>query len=240
MKSFIAAAAVLLSGFALLTEAHISFRYPCPRRGPYSECPQPSSADWNLIDYNIRSPLGTHDQIVSPMCKWPSSFDGVRPVLQAGKITNATLDIGAYHKGGSCQFTLSYDNGTTWVVFHDQLLTCLADASNLSTYNLPFTIPAGAPSGPAILNLIWNNNEGNREFYSSCADVVIQGTNGGSISGLAPLIANYGPSSPFIQEQSLANGDYGQAYFAARKPITVTAPSQTGSKRRRSLYRIRN
>ncbi|KAF8924182.1 hypothetical protein EDD21DRAFT_358859, partial [Dissophora ornata] len=100
MKSFIAAAAILLSGFALLTEAHISFRYPCPRRGAYSECPQPASGDWSLIDYDIRSPLGTHDAIVSPMCKWPSSFAGVRPVFQAGQTVNATMDIGAFHLGG--------------------------------------------------------------------------------------------------------------------------------------------
>ncbi|KAF8938293.1 hypothetical protein EDD21DRAFT_352570, partial [Dissophora ornata] len=114
----------------------------------------------------------------------------------------------------------------------DKLLTCLADASNGITYTLPFTLPATAPSGPAILNLIWNNNEGNRELYSSCSDIVIQGTNGGSLSGVAPLIANYGPSSPFIQEMALANGNYGQAYFAARTPITVTVPKQTASKRR--------
>ncbi|KAI1314836.1 hypothetical protein EDD11_001661 [Mortierella claussenii] len=232
MKSFAAAAAIILSGFALLTEAHISFRYPCPRRGPYSECPQPSSDEWNSIDYNIRSPLGTHGNIVSPMCKWPTSFAGARPVFQAGKTINATIDIGAYHKGGSCQFTLSYDNGKTWVVFQDKLLTCLADASNGITYSQSITIPDSAPSGPAILNLIWNNNEGNREMYSSCADVVIQGTNGGSLSGVAPLIANYGPNSPFIEEMALANGNYGQAYFAARKPVTVTVPKQTATKKR--------
>ncbi|KAG0237774.1 hypothetical protein B0O80DRAFT_487266 [Mortierella sp. GBAus27b] len=234
MKSFFAAASVLLAGFALVAEAHISFRTPCPRRGPYSECPQ---GDWNLIDYNIRSPLGTHGSITNPICKWPSSFPGVRPVYTAGQTVNATMDIGAYHRGGSCQWALSYDNGKTWVVFQDKLLTCMADASNGIQYSLPFTIPASAPSGPAILNLFWNNNEGNRELYSSCADVVIQGTNGGTFSGLAPLIANYGPDSPFIQEQALANGDYGQAYFAARKPITVTVPKQSSSKRR-SLNRL--
>lgn len=69
----------------------------------------------------------------------------------------------------------------------------MADASNGVTYKMPFKIPAGAPSGKAILNLIWNNNEGNREMYSSCSDVVISGSNGGSLSGVAPLIANYGP-----------------------------------------------
>lgn len=70
MKSFIAAASILLSGFALLAEAHISFRNPCPRRGPYSECPQ---GDWSLIDYNIRSPVGTH------VCPIPISPLGLAP-----------------------------------------------------------------------------------------------------------------------------------------------------------------
>ncbi|KAK3827674.1 MAG: hypothetical protein J3Q66DRAFT_408721 [Benniella sp.] len=229
MKSILAAASILLSGFALLSEAHISFRYPCPRRGPYAECPQ---GPWDQIDYNIRSPVGTHGAINNPICKWSSSFPGVRPVFTAGQTVNANMDIGAYHKGGSCQWALSYDNGQTWVVFQDKLKTCMADASNGVSYTLPFTIPANAPSGPAILNLFWNNNEGNRELYSSCADVVIQGTNGGTLSGVVPLIANYGPNSPLIKELVLSGGDYGQAYFAARKPITITVPRQSSAKRR--------
>ncbi|KAF9151578.1 hypothetical protein BG015_006498 [Linnemannia schmuckeri] len=233
MKSFLATAFVLLSGFTLLADAHISFRYPCPRRAAYSECPQPGPGQWEMVDYDIRSPIGTHGNIVSPMCKHSSSFAGTRPVFSAGQTYQATMDIGAYHKGGSCQWTLSYDNGATWVVIQDNLKTCMADASNGVQYKMPFKIPAGAPSGKAILNLIWNNNEGNRELYSSCADVVISGTNGGSLSGVAPLIANYGPNSPFIQEQALANGNYGQAYFAARKPITVTVPATAA---KRSLF----
>ncbi|KAG0318114.1 hypothetical protein BGZ99_005862 [Dissophora globulifera] len=235
MKSFITAASILLSGFALLTEAHVSFRYPCPRRGPYAECPQ---GDWSLIDYNIRSPLGTHDAIASPMPKWPSSFDGVRPTFQAGQTVSATIDVGAHHLGGSCQWSLSYDNGVTWVVIQDKLLTCMADAVDGSAYSLPFKIPANAPSGNVIVNLMWNNNSGNREFYSTVADIIIQGTNGGTLSGVAPLIANYGPSSPFIQELALANGDYGQALFAARKPITITVPKKALAKRQSKTNRL--
>jgi hypothetical protein len=116
----------------------------------------------------------------------------------------------------------------------------MSDAGNSVQYTLPFTLPSNAPSGPAILNLIWNNNEGNREIYSSCADIVIQGTNGGSLSGVAPLIANYGPNSPFIQEQSLANGNWGEALFAARKPITVTVPKQSSTLKRSLRTRILN
>ncbi|KAF9907695.1 hypothetical protein BX616_000356 [Lobosporangium transversale] len=233
MKSIFASIAIVLSGFAVLSEAHISFRYPCPRRGPYSECPRPGPNEWNLVDYDIRTPLGTYGSIVYPMCKWSSSFAGTRPIFQAGQTVNTVIDIGAYHKGGSCQFALSYDNGSTWVVFQDKLATCMADASNGQQYQLPITIPASAPSGNAVLNLIWNNNEGNRELYSSCADIVIQGTNGGSLSGVAPLIANYGPNSVFLPELALAKGDYGKKHFDARKPITVTVPRQTAITKRR-------
>lgn len=59
MKSIFASAAVLFSALAVMTEAHVSFRFPCPRRGPYWECPQPGPNDWNLVDYDIRSPMGT-------------------------------------------------------------------------------------------------------------------------------------------------------------------------------------
>ncbi|KAF9195408.1 hypothetical protein BGZ50_004579 [Haplosporangium sp. Z 11] len=232
MKSILASAAVLFSGFALMADAHISFRTPCPRRGAYSECPQPGPNEWNLVDYNIRSPIGTHGGINNPMCKWPSSFAGSRPVYKAGETVQAKMDIGAYHKGGSCQWALSYNNGATWVVIQDKFRTCMSDASNGVTYTLPFTIPSNAPSGNAVLNLIWNNNEGNRELYSSCADVVIQGTNGGSLSGVEPLLANYGPSSPLIPEISSSSGNWGEAYFKARKHITVTVPPQSQSKRR--------
>ncbi|KAG0050046.1 hypothetical protein BGZ83_005167 [Gryganskiella cystojenkinii] len=239
MKSFITTASVLLLAglFTVTTEAHISFRYPCPRRGSYAECPPPPAGGWDLVDYNIRSPVATHTAIVNTIPKWPSSFPGTRPTLVAGTTIQSQIDVGAHHLGGSCQWALSYDNATTWVVFQTTLLTCLSNATDGSTFTLPFTLPANTPSGPALLNLFWNNNEGNRELYASTADVVIQGTNGGTFSGLAPLIANYGPSSPFIQEQALANGDYGQAYFAARQPITVTVPKVSSLKRRHWLSR---
>ncbi|KAF9175047.1 hypothetical protein BGX20_008604 [Mortierella sp. AD010] len=198
---FIATATLLaLSSVALLADAHISFRYPCPRLGPYSECPQPGDNQWDMVDYDVQSPLGTHDQITDPICKHSASFPGVRPVFQAGQTVSTKMDVDVNHNGGS------------------------APAS--STYTVPLTIPANAPSGPAVLNWIWNNNEGNRELYSSCADVVIQGTNGGSLSGVAPLFANYGPSSPLIPERSTYGGNWGKQYFDARPSITITVPAQ--------------
>ncbi|KAF8923868.1 hypothetical protein BGZ52_009059, partial [Haplosporangium bisporale] len=106
---------VALSTLALLAEAHISFRYPCPRYAPYSECPQPGDNQWDLVDYDVQSPLGTHDAISDPICKHPASFKGVRPVFTAGQTVQTKMDVDVNHNGGSCQWALSYDNGKTWV-----------------------------------------------------------------------------------------------------------------------------
>ncbi|KAF9311331.1 hypothetical protein BGZ91_006844, partial [Linnemannia elongata] len=94
-------------------------------------------------------------------------------------------------------------------VIQDQFRDCLAKAPAGSTYTVNVAIPANAPSGAAILNWIWNNNEGNRELYSSCADVVIQGTSG---------------------------GNWGKQYFDARKPITVTVPAQKLKRQTAPIY----
>ncbi|KAF9973579.1 hypothetical protein BGZ65_009182, partial [Modicella reniformis] len=105
--------------------------------------------------------------------------------------------------------------------------TTSANAPQGNTFTDPMTIPSNAPtSNKVILNWIWNNNEGNRELYSSCADIVIQGTSGGSLSGVAPLFANYGPGSPYIPERAVSGGEWGKKFFDARKPITVTVPAQ--------------
>ncbi|KAF9096102.1 hypothetical protein BGX27_001172, partial [Mortierella sp. AM989] len=82
-------------------------------------------------------------------------------------------------------------------------------------------IPSDAPSGKVTFMWLWNNAVGNRELYSNCADIEIKGTNGGKLTGVEPLIANYGPSSVYIGEFSSGQND-GREEFAKRKPITVT------------------
>ncbi|KAG0242565.1 hypothetical protein BGW41_003923 [Actinomortierella wolfii] len=223
MKTLTILAVAVASSFAMLSEAHISFRYPCPRRASFPECPKPSPPhDWSDIDYDANSPIGTHDRIAKPLPKHPDSFAGARPIFQAGSTVETTYAVGAVHKGGSCQWTLSYDNGKTQVVIKDWFRDCLREAKSGQTYAIPVKIPANAPSGPALFTWIWNNNEGNRELYASSADVVIQGSNSTSISGVAPALCNYGPASCFIAEEAVSGGNWGEAYFKARKPITIT------------------
>ncbi|KAF9160626.1 hypothetical protein DFQ26_005319 [Actinomortierella ambigua] len=226
MKNLTLLVLAAASSLVALTEAHISFRYPCPRRAPYDECPKPSGAhSWSDIDYDPRTPLGTHDRQNLPLPKWPDSFAGTRPVFTAGLTVNTTYDVGAVHKGGSCQWTLSYDGGKTHVVIQDFFRNCLRDAVSGRTSTLPVKIPANAPSGNAVLTWVWSNNEGNRELYASSADVVIRGANGGSLSGVKPALCNYGPASCYIGEESVSAGNWGEAHFKAREPITITVPA---------------
>ncbi|TKA36249.1 hypothetical protein B0A49_13667, partial [Cryomyces minteri] len=85
----------------------------------------------------------------------------------AGSTYNMTLAGSANHLGGSCQLSLSYDNGATFRVIKSMIGGCPLT----STYD--FTIPSFAPSGTALFAWTWQNFEGNREFYMNCAEVAI-------------------------------------------------------------------
>lgn len=71
------------------------------------------------------------------------------------------------HGGGSCQLSLSYDNGATFRVIKSMIGGCPLT----TTYD--FTIPSYTPAGNALLAWTWQNLEGNREYYMNCAEVSI-------------------------------------------------------------------
>ncbi|KAF9584250.1 hypothetical protein BGW38_007094, partial [Lunasporangiospora selenospora] len=61
---FAAAALAILS--AMTVEAHVAIEKPCPRSGPFSGC---SATVDGKVDYDITTPVGTHDSINRPLCK---------------------------------------------------------------------------------------------------------------------------------------------------------------------------
>ncbi|KAJ3344340.1 hypothetical protein HDU93_000130 [Gonapodya sp. JEL0774] len=201
---------------ATLARAHIEMANPPPRNSKWI----PSSLGVSNIDYDGTTPLGA----ARP---YPCQGKPKGPIVatyQAGTSVHVSLFGSATHDGGHCQFAVSYDSGSTFVVLLTVVRECLRASG--SEYNVP--IPAGAPSGDAVFAWTWINAVGNREYYMGCADVNIQGSAGGSISGPQLFVANIAPSSVVIPEFPGADGAKydGRNYLTARPTITVRAGQQ--------------
>ncbi|KAF9110328.1 hypothetical protein BGX27_006482, partial [Mortierella sp. AM989] len=110
----------------------------------------------------------------------------------------------------------------TWVVIKTIIRECLRNVSGGGKYTVPVQIPSDAPSGKVTFMWLWNNAIGNRELYSNCADIEIKGANGGKLTGVEPLIANYGADSLYLGEFGGNGQNDGREEFAKRKSITVT------------------
>ncbi|EME49904.1 hypothetical protein DOTSEDRAFT_121984, partial [Dothistroma septosporum NZE10] len=150
--------ALLLSARHVM--GHMEMSWPYPLHSKFD----PDNT-YDHIDYSITSPLDA-DGSNFP-CK---SYQNDRPIrtvatYTAGSTYNISLAGSATHGGGSCQISLSYDNGATFRVIKSMVGGCPLT----STYD--FEVPFYAPSGNALLAWTWQNREGNREFYMNCAEV---------------------------------------------------------------------
>lgn len=150
---------------AALAAAHMQMSYPPPFRSQYN--PYTTS-----IDYDMTNPLaasgsnypckGYHSLLNTPQGRSVATWS-------AGGTYNFSLVGSATHNGGSCQASLSYDQGRTWKVVHSYIGGCPL------TPTWPLTLPNDAPSGEALFAWSWFNQIGNREMYMNCAHVTIQG-----------------------------------------------------------------
>ncbi|KAF9960489.1 hypothetical protein BGZ72_006871 [Mortierella alpina] len=222
---------VALLCFTSFCDAHIGFLRPCARGSPRAGCPPVDIGQ--EIDYDLNAPIGSYGKIDRPLCRTivPSASRGT---YKAGESIKTTYNIGASHNGGHCQWALSYDGGKTWVVIKTVIRNCFRGAKNQASYSV--LIPEGAPSGKVVFMWLWNNASGVRELYSNCADIEIQGKVGGKLTGLVPLIANYGNESFPIPEFPTAKQDDKHEAFDKREEITIIGPKSrtTSAKRQRS------
>ncbi|KXX74451.1 hypothetical protein MMYC01_200458 [Madurella mycetomatis] len=140
---------------------------------------------------------------------FPFPCQGVFDVVAVTPITAGTTQLvnftgGAQHGGGSCQFSLTYENPppadkSKWKVIYTIIGGCPVSAEG----NLPVTgsdrdgradaahcgndsgtecirqfdipIPKDVPNGNATFAWTWFNKIGNREVYMNCAPVTITG-----------------------------------------------------------------
>ncbi|KAJ1898717.1 hypothetical protein LPJ66_002576 [Kickxella alabastrina] len=222
---------------ASLASAHVSVISPCPRYSPVGEnCPAlPPGQSLDTGDSGINTPLysATLGGTALPLCRHTTPFATPSATWTASKpVTIKFNPNAAIHSGGNCEFSISYDNGKTFAVIHQELRYCFLNSKPAGLTNTAqvlsytFNLPANLPSSDkAVFAWTWINASGNREFYMNCADVAIKGGSSSSYTGKQMTIANY-PGYPTIPE---FNGDYdtGMEYYDNAKNITVS-PSGGG------------
>ncbi|KAJ2799612.1 hypothetical protein H4R21_003486 [Coemansia helicoidea] len=225
------ASAVLSAALAGLAAAHISVISPCPRYSPIGEnCPAiPPGEVADTGDKAINGPISSVELGgTMPLCRHTTPFATPAAVWTAGQAVQIKFNpSAAIHSGGNCQFSISYDNGATFAVIHEELQYCFLGAKPSGLTNTPsilqytFNLPSDLPSSDkAVFAWTWVNASGNREFYMNCVDVAIKGGASKSYTGRKMVVANY-PGYPTIPE---FNGDYntGMEHYVGAPNVTVS------------------
>jgi LysM repeat protein len=135
------------------------------------------------VDFNMVAPLdegGSNFPCKGYHSDFGTPAGGSTKTYTAGQQASfKTAGVEAAHNGGSCQVSLSYDQGKTWKVIKSFIGNCVRSAGgNVFDANqeYSFTIPAEAKSGDALWAWTWFNQTGNREMYMNCAHITIQGS----------------------------------------------------------------
>jgi len=180
-----------LLGFIAPTLAHMEMSWPYPYRSKYDP-----KSNFATIDYSMTSPLAASGSNFPCKGYQDDTPQGTVYTFNTGQTYNITLAGSATHGGGSCQISLSYDNGTSFRVIKSMIGGC-----PLKT-NWDFSIPTYVPSGSAMLAWSWQNLIGNREFYMNCAPIVVAGGSLNQRRG-APTSLNQLPSIWVANLQSI-------------------------------------
>ncbi|KAF8470611.1 hypothetical protein BDZ91DRAFT_543935 [Kalaharituber pfeilii] len=174
--------ALLLSTFNLVA-GHARLREPKPLG--YGSTPALTGNGYNGplnydgSDFPCKGLIDVVD--MTPVAKWEAGNKAMFEIQpnDAGPGVEGHL---AAHSGGSCQISLSYDNGKSFKVLHSYIGGCPRDTplnSNIAGKNQTFTfdVPKEAKAGKVIAAWSWIARTGNRgEFYMNCASVTITGT----------------------------------------------------------------
>ncbi|KAL1406663.1 hypothetical protein Q8F55_008369 [Vanrija albida] len=160
------------SSLALPALAHMEMQYPPPFRSKFNPHTLSANIDWSMT--NPLEPDGSNYPCKGYNHVLGTSEGTVVASFAQGGAYNFTIVGSAFHGGGSCQASLSYDGGKTYTVVQSIIGNCPVFGSG----NFDFKIPADAPTGDAVFAWTWFNNIGNREMYMNCAAVTITGAGG--------------------------------------------------------------
>lgn len=200
--------------FFSLANAHQELIDPPPFRSQFNKGVAPGDIDFATMNAPLK-PDGSNFP-----CK--GYVDGTPAVktLVPGKQT-LRVRGGAVHGGGSCQVSLSYQDGKagTFKVITSILGGCSASipgnaADPLAEFDIPFILPDDAKAGDAILSWSWFNKIGNREMYQNCARVTIGGSGTSTLDSLPDMfVANVGNGCATVETFDTVFPDPGEAAF---------------------------
>ncbi|KAJ5516201.1 hypothetical protein N7527_007761 [Penicillium freii] len=140
--------------------AHMQMSKPLPIRSPLDLYPT------GPVDYGYTNPLNASGK--NYPCKGYEKDPFVSQAFYVPESSYETKIQGnAPHGGGSCQLSLSYDQGQSFRVIQSMVGGCGFNRT------WPFKIPREAPPGEALFAWTWFNRIGNREMYMNCAMVTI-------------------------------------------------------------------
>ncbi|KAK2809323.1 hypothetical protein FQN50_003965 [Emmonsiellopsis sp. PD_5] len=192
-----------LSAAAGTALAHIEMTQPPAFRSRYGP-------DKENIDYSNTSPLladGSNFPCKGYHLDNPTS--GPVATYAAGSTNTLKLTGTATHGGGSCQLSLSYDNGKTFKVIKSIIGGCPSDKKEYE-----FMVPESAPEGNALFAWTWFNLVGNREMYMNCARVRIEG--------------GAGPAKGYKREGGSGNGTSTSASASASASASTSTSASAG------------
>lgn len=158
---------------------------------PFRLVANPFAAD---KDYNIMAPL-MKDGSDFP-CKGyhldPVATIAAVEEWTAGSEQSFTMSTNsAVHGGGSCQASISEDNGASFKVVKSYIGNCPTSGGNFK-----FNVPKETKSGRVLFAWTWFNKIGQREMYMNCAAITING-GGAGLSAFPEIFkANVGTQSP--------------------------------------------
>ncbi|KAK9696778.1 hypothetical protein K7432_012289 [Basidiobolus ranarum] len=197
--------------------AHMEMKYPYPRHSQFSPYYRKNKPDWDLT-----SPLGLKRRYggtrTYPCHGWPKGPN--QYVATAGRSIPVEITGPNTHKGGHCQFALSYDNGKNFVVLKDVFHKCLTSSGKKFSIKIPSNAP---PTKHAVFAWTWINAQGYREYYMGCSDIEIKGgKKGGTVKGKELLVVNI-KGKKTVGEFYYKWNDDGMSLFKKRKTLTVNA-----------------
>ncbi|CAM4831415.1 unnamed protein product [Rotaria magnacalcarata] len=228
----------LLSLISLVT-AHARIRYPRPLAAPvetpagnhYNGPLRPDGSDFPCKGLHKRA-----DVDKTPSVTWKAGQQTYFEILGHGP-GGGEGNLAA-HSGGSCQASISFDNGETWKVLHSFQGGCPRDVqlgSNMAGKNQTFLfqIPEQTRAGNALFSWSWVAVTGNRnEYFQNCASVRIDGPGTSTLDdfpdmfvGDMSLTGHIGPG------ECRSTAGFSLEYPNSGRALTVTAVGRISFKK---------